>query len=669
MNRSLKVTITIVSLAVALSGTIAAAKTISVPKDRLTIQAAIDAAVDGDVVVVAKGTYRECIDFEGKAITVCSTDPTDESVVAATIIEGDKKGSVVTFRSGEKTTSILSGFTITNGSGTPRDFGASGGGMYCLGSSPTICNNLITGNSAAFGGGVYCDKSSAVLTENAVNGNAAKYGGGVYCEHSSPSLTSNTIDGNEAQRWGGGVFCENDSSPTIANNTITGNLAIGQSGSGGGVACGNRSSPTIINNTISGNQATGPDGSGGGVHCWYSSPTLTGNTISGNSADFGGGVHCHHSSPPLTANTITGNLGNLEGGGVYCFSSSSILTGNTISDNMAMGRIGSGGGVYCWQSALLLSSNTISGNKAKTTGGGLHCTGSSEPVLTGNTISDNWANRGGGAYFRSKSGTMINNTISRNVATGPDGCGGGVCCEGLSPPTLTSNTISGNRAGSDGGGVYCANSPATITNNTITRNKATRGGGVYCHYCSPALSNNAMRGNKADRGGGVYCYFSSPHLTNNTISRNIAVDGGGVCCYGSSPTLRNTIVFLNTTGGGVYVETGSGHPDQPVLTYCDLWGNIGGDYVNFPNQTGKNGNISLNPLVAGPAKGDFHLRSTGGRWDPRTKTWVVDTVHSPCIDAGDPKSAFDREPAPNGGRINMGAEGNTPEASKSARAG
>jgi len=56
-----------------------------------------------------------------------------------------------------------------------------------------------------------------------------------------------------------------------------------------------------------------------------------------------------------------------------------------------------------------------------------------------------------------------------------------------------------------------------------------------------------------------------------------------------------------------------------------------------------------------------------GRWPPRAKKWVKDNVHSPCIDAGDPKSEYKNEPKPNGGRVNMGAYGNTEEASKSEK--
>ena len=138
--------------AVAASST-AFARTINVPSGKPTIQAAIAVAVNGDVVVVAKGTYKENIDFRGKAITVKSTYETNPSAIAATIIDGDKKGSVVTFKSGETATSVLRGFTITRGQREvrrrrilllfladpdqqhhQRQLGATdGGGVYCSG--------------------------------------------------------------------------------------------------------------------------------------------------------------------------------------------------------------------------------------------------------------------------------------------------------------------------------------------------------------------------------------------------------------------------------------------------------------------------------------------------------------------------------------------------------
>ena len=99
--------------------TSAKAANINVPADYSSIQEAIDAAIDGDVVIVNPNTYYENINFLGKAITVRGTDPNDWDVVAATIIEGNQVGkcNYVTFEQGEGHDSILSGFTVQNGSG------------------------------------------------------------------------------------------------------------------------------------------------------------------------------------------------------------------------------------------------------------------------------------------------------------------------------------------------------------------------------------------------------------------------------------------------------------------------------------------------------------------------------------------------------------------------
>jgi hypothetical protein len=183
------------------------------------------------------------------------------------------------------------------------------------------------------------------------------------------------------------------------------------------------------------------------------------------------------------------------------------------------------------------------------------------------------------------------------------------------------------------------------------------------------IRNNVISGNTAPAGGGgggIYCDDTSAIVTNNTISGNSAAgtNGGAVFISCSTVTLTNNIIASSTSGGGVYLFSGN----APKVRYCDVYSNVGGNYVGVSDQTGKNGNISKDPLFANAAKSDFHERSKGGRWNPRTNTWVVDTRHSPCIDKGDPASAFDKEPAPNGGRINMGRYGNTSQASKSKSA-
>ena len=78
------------------------------------------------------------------------------------------------------------------------------------------------------------------------------------------------------------------------------------------------------------------------------------------------------------------------------------------------------------------------------------------------------------------------------------------------------------------------------------------------------------------------------------------------------------------------------------------------------------GNINSDPQFANIGSGDFHLKSTAGRWNPASQSWVQDVVNSPCIDKGDPNSDWTAELWPHGKRINMGAYGGTAEASMSS---
>ncbi len=93
-----------------------------------------------------------------------------------------------------------------------------------------------------------------------------------------------------------------------------------------------------------------------------------------------------------------------------------------------------------------------------------------------------------------------------------------------------------------------------------------------------------------------------------------------------------------------------------TIKYCNFWKN------GFSAPQGE-GNIEVDPLFADTLNSDFHLKSEYGRW--KDSMWVFDDTTSPCIDAGDPSDDYSNEPFPNGSRINMGAYGNTNQASKS----
>lgn len=267
------------------------ADTLHVPKDYPTIQAGIDAAQNGDIVLAAGGVYigagNTALDFGGRSITVRSENGPDDCTIDC---QGD--GRALHFHSGESADAVLDGFTITGGYVTSSE----GGGLLCeSGSSPTILNCAIANNAAEgqWGGGLSCVSGASPTVRNCViSGNFGASGGGISSTDSSPTLVACLIIGNTAGSSGGGISC-GGGSPTITNCTIADNTAD----SGGGIRCAS-GSPTITNCLISGNAAITL--SGGGMYS-SGSPTLVNCTIADNASDdYGDGIYCY-----ITELTIT----------------------------------------------------------------------------------------------------------------------------------------------------------------------------------------------------------------------------------------------------------------------------------------------------------------------------------------------------------------------------
>ncbi len=277
--------------------------TINVPTDQPTIQAGIDAAVDSDRVLVAPGSYVENIDFLGKAISVTGAG------ADMTVIDGGQSGSVVTFANGETQATLLEGFTIRNGSGTPGTLNSHGGGIYCYDTSPYILKCTITENSADFGGGVECNISTLpVFDQCTISGNIGTIqGGGVSSFSSNTSIWYSTISGNSSGTDGGGIYADN-SYVDIHSTTVAGNVA---GTTGGGILLYAASEYSVIGNCM----------------------------FLGNRAVDGGGIVCNASLPTIMNCTFARNRATGEGGGIRCDSGSTLSVRNCIfwGDSAAVG--------------------------------------------------------------------------------------------------------------------------------------------------------------------------------------------------------------------------------------------------------------------------------------------------------------------------------------------
>ena len=287
------------------------------------------------------------------------------------------------------------------------------------------------------------------------------------------------LQNNKAMQFGSGILANNRVNITMEDGAIIRNNTNRNYELGGGILIGNGSTFTMNGGEISGNTANG----GGGVAIIGSTMVMNNGTISNNSTyqtsgqgSYGAGVYVADyanssggdtlftatpASFEMNGGKITGNKALDYGGGVVTFPQYSKkitinINNGEISGNKVTG--GSGGAVAAFfgVTELNIKGGTLTENSARNYGGGVFLYQATNVTISSGTISENKASAGGGVCLLADSAvTQIGGSIENNVAN----VGGGVCGGTY---TMTGGAIKDN-------------------NNSLTEESrlSTRGDGVY----------------------------------------------------------------------------------------------------------------------------------------------------------------------------------------------
>ena len=455
------------------------------------IQAAIDAASDGDTVEVQAGTYFETIDFLGKSISV-----TGVAGSVVTIINAQFAGTAVTI-SGTDAVTTLAGFTIEKG------YTSFGGGLNI-----SNCQDLqfidchVSANIATYGGGIHATSCVMTFQDCDITGNTANAGGGVHATSCEMTFRDSFIRNNQTnggENVGGGLSlytCTVDMFDTV----ISGNTAVNN----GGGARVEQTPVSMEGGGILGN--TSQDSDGGGLYLTYSDLSASGVEFSDNYAYSQGGAMYSTNDPRVNlfgcygSNNRTSNCenssSNYQGGTIY-------LYGNAIATvydcNFRDGCSGRGGWMYVGGTSVVDIYNTILGGFSSVysyQGETIYVNSPSTIVFVANSvicgsgsdpIDGGWVDKGGNSF----------------PSSCPEFIDTGSCCLNGLCTSMTYDDCNSIYGIFQGVGLDCADSQCPAVSEPT---------GACCldmGQCVATLENDCLAANGSFAGLGVLCADSA----------------------------------------------------------------------------------------------------------------------------------------------------------------
>jgi len=560
-----------------LAETAAYAATLEVGADATytTIQDAVDAAVDGDTLVLAAEEFSEKVVVSGINLTIVGAGQTE------TIVDTDGESAAW---------SVYGGALEVQDVGFVGNGGDSGGAIYATnGSLLTFLSCIFEENDATNGGAIYLDGGATMAASGSYfwSNYAEESGGAVYATGVGDSLSFDEceFDDNTAGTLSGAaIYVETEVDLDVSNSTFSDGYAYYY---GGAIAATDLVNVNITDSIFQDNFSRS---SGGAIFFYYPYGVLniSGSIFSANETQWG------------------------HGAGIYAYyyadltMSDSIFEGNQTTYN--------GGGVYHYYGALTVTDVLFDGNSADAgPGGGLYTyyPGQPEKGLVSITGVQFWNNHaymeGGGLHLRSAQTETILDDLDF-VGNTSDSYGGGAYVMGPYDLTVTHSRFASNSA-MYGGAVY---------------EQSSAGGADYDNW-----TNNLFVDNWASECGAI-CLISGEKVKfiNNTFAGNGAIDDAGVLgLYDVTLDFINNIVS-STWGGEAIVSYDINTAFYIDVSYNAWWdsvdGLVGGELYD-DEFSDFEGNVFVDP--------DFATWSTDS--DPDNDSFVLDR-DSPLIDAGDP---------------------------------